>query len=502
MARFHLSSLLNLLRRRDVKNALDNLPNTPEDFYDGTMKRIFADEGSESLLARRVLSWMTYSYTQLAISDLQVAMAVEPGDRELDGDAILEEDILIEVCHGLIMVDQGIVRFVHYTAQEYFKSRALQLLPQGHRTIITTCLTCLRLNMPDTLAKNEDNSENLTNVPAYVNVLKDLGEPWYVEHERFPIAAYKEHSGVDTIWSCLRRYAAAYWGFHACEAFLVGPEEELQDELLAYLRSEDVLMKVERACLCPLVPNRGYHWTSRPKIFKWYAEKQLKATAKTYPGLLVAASFGLEPLITALLTSGIDVSTRDHQGRTALHLAAASRRILTVRYLLYRGVDPNARDMFGLTAFHYILTDSLDWTELAQIFLACGSVIDYPEESDREPFLIDMCYAGDLEKVTLLLTHGADVNTAYRNPQNGLIWETPLSTAVARHDYDLAALLISYKADPNVILSERPKYDYMSLDAPKSFSMLGNAQRDGNLQMQHLLLDAGAVNCDDNLPWF
>ncbi|KAL8969561.1 MAG: hypothetical protein Q9183_001945, partial [Haloplaca sp. 2 TL-2023] len=56
-----------------------------------------------------------------------------------------------------------------------------------------------------------------------------------------------------------------------------------------------------------------------------------------------------------LLTDAIDAE--DHNGRTALHYAAAANNPRAMQILLTHGADINARDNFGATALHYAVED-------------------------------------------------------------------------------------------------------------------------------------------------
>ena len=63
-----------------------------------------------------------------------------------------------------------------------------------------------------------------------------------------------------------------------------------------------------------------------------------------------AAMHGPPLMIEDLLNEGVKVNTRDKDGMTPLHLAAAGGRLANVTILVRRGADPLARDgKFGMT---------------------------------------------------------------------------------------------------------------------------------------------------------
>jgi hypothetical protein len=78
------------------------------------MERIEQQTKSRKMLARRVLSWVTYSRRHLSLKELQHALAVAPGMKEVDEEDIYNQDLLTSVCVGLVVLDEqsSIIRFV------------------------------------------------------------------------------------------------------------------------------------------------------------------------------------------------------------------------------------------------------------------------------------------------------------------------------------------------------------------------------------------------------
>jgi arginine utilization protein RocB len=114
LAQLHLNSLSRLLRPKDIRHALKHLSESIDDAYEQVMERI--DEQFETYrnLARKVLSWVSYSRRLLSFKELQHAMAITPGMKEVNEDDIYHQDLLMSVCAGLVVFDKesGIVRFV------------------------------------------------------------------------------------------------------------------------------------------------------------------------------------------------------------------------------------------------------------------------------------------------------------------------------------------------------------------------------------------------------
>jgi hypothetical protein len=114
LARLHTDSLVGLPNRAAVLGALERLPTEIHGAYDTVMERIKQQGQSDETLAKNVLLWVAQARRPLSVGELQHALAVLPGMKEMNTDHVTDEDILISVCAGLVVIDeqQSIVRFV------------------------------------------------------------------------------------------------------------------------------------------------------------------------------------------------------------------------------------------------------------------------------------------------------------------------------------------------------------------------------------------------------
>ena len=99
---------------RDVRDMLKCLPETLQNTYEEAVKRIRTQCLDDSNLAERVIYWVTYSIRPLLLQEIRCALAIEPGMTELGEDDLDDEESLISVCAGLVVVDDksSLVRLV------------------------------------------------------------------------------------------------------------------------------------------------------------------------------------------------------------------------------------------------------------------------------------------------------------------------------------------------------------------------------------------------------
>ena len=91
---------------REVRTALDNLPEEMDDTYDEAMERIERQDDNRKQLAGRVLSWIIYVVRPLSVKELQHALAVVPDSTNIDPEDIIDDEILTSVCSGLVVIDE------------------------------------------------------------------------------------------------------------------------------------------------------------------------------------------------------------------------------------------------------------------------------------------------------------------------------------------------------------------------------------------------------------
>ncbi|KAL9091478.1 MAG: hypothetical protein Q9165_004864 [Trypethelium subeluteriae] len=151
LARFHMDTLLEEHTPKKIRKALASLPQGEDALkttYDDAMRRVEGQNKKDQQLAKRVIGFICYAKRPFTKAELQEALSVEEDDEdELDDDSLVPENLLTSLCAGLVTVDEaiGIIRFVHYTTQEYFEAVRDNLFPEAQLDMARTCLTYLRL---------------------------------------------------------------------------------------------------------------------------------------------------------------------------------------------------------------------------------------------------------------------------------------------------------------------------------------------------------------------
>ncbi len=147
MATFHIEALGKKHNPGEILETLRVLPKTFPGIYDDAMNRI-ENDNENSTLALQVLSFLVYARRQLTLTELQHFLAVRPGDTDLRDEYITDGDTLLSICAGLVVIDDktGVVRLVHFTAQEYFDNIRASKFPVGDREMGHACLIYLSFN--------------------------------------------------------------------------------------------------------------------------------------------------------------------------------------------------------------------------------------------------------------------------------------------------------------------------------------------------------------------
>jgi ankyrin repeat protein len=349
LAQLHLDSIARKHTRVAVRQALEHLPKELSDSYKDVMERIWSQNEEDRELAKQVLGWISYARRPLTVTELQHAVAFEGETTDIDDGALIDVVDIVYVCSGLVTVVEGsnVIRFVHYTAQEYLEQVRNTRLPNMS---IGVALKCIK----------------------YLAATK--------ERDR----KYKLEDWVFRSNEPLLPYAAQYWCVHARFH-----ELQLQYEILNLFSDESRLTsamimfsRLQRVAIHHLSPREV-----RP--------------------LTAAVFFSLEATVKCLLVDGADVQHRNANGVTALHYAAICGPAEIIRMLLTNGALISARDSMGCTALHHAAGSGK--TKVVEELLVYGAKVDALDRYGIPP-LHFAANAGYTVEVQILLKNGADPN--------------------------------------------------------------------------------------------
>ncbi|KAI9878652.1 MAG: hypothetical protein M1830_000323 [Pleopsidium flavum] len=285
-----------------IMKALLSLPPDLTQIYQETLTRIKNQAEPDNLLGMRILQWISHAKRPLLVDELRHALAVEWDDDEgppqsLDLDNILDPESLVDVCAGLVIVEEEsqVIRLVHFTTEEFFRASRASLFPNADTQISKTCLTylCFEIFRKKSYTSDEERDTRLRDFPF-------LG------------------------------YAGFQWAFHLPP----NPEEDLRDMMLKML--DDHLS-----------------WPTLVQVVDIRGLNNIVADAGVYYGLTglhVAAYFGLDVLVSFLLEQRVDIEANDNDNKKPLHWAARGNRGTTTRLLLEKGANIEAKGAANMTA--------------------------------------------------------------------------------------------------------------------------------------------------------
>ncbi|KAF2179185.1 hypothetical protein K469DRAFT_801445 [Zopfia rhizophila CBS 207.26] len=130
----------------DVQKEVQTLPNGLGQAYDRILRRIQTSSIiTDKLAALTILLWIGCATYPLREEELLQALAIQHGARDFSKGRKALRDIQ-RTCGPFIEIENGVVRFVHFTAKEYIFGRQSDNFirtPEAHWQIASTCLTYL-----------------------------------------------------------------------------------------------------------------------------------------------------------------------------------------------------------------------------------------------------------------------------------------------------------------------------------------------------------------------
>ena len=489
MAKLLLDSLVTKLTRKALQEAISELPKTLNGTYDDALNRINKQNEDEKELAERILSWISYAFRPLNITELRHALAVIPGEDYFDEANMPDEEDLPSVCAGLVCVEEGskIVRLAHYTAQDYLESIRDQSFVDARRLVAATCLTYLSyegnrlcwngrhiIYRIDEDGYSEDTVDGSMSCP-YATQILNADETAKDVLDGDSTSFYHAKSGTPL---ALYQYAAHYWARHMKDRL----EEELQPLAMKFIHDD-----MNRQMALGVI--RRLWWTSRIKgpltvavqydlrhICHVLLERQAYDLSddegEGYRSLLSAAELGRDQVIRLILQQ-TELKTLIESDRnfvlTPLAWVAWTGNRAAVRFLLQSAGIIGAEDTTPesgryavyktqkLPEHHDPLIEGLKSMNIATTIPLIAVLSNVPtlqaalskpgaNTEDRDPThektaLHHASETGRTGIVELLLSKGADVRA------RDMYGETPLHYAVNSGNLEVVKLLVEAGSD-------------------------------------------------------
>jgi ankyrin repeat protein len=396
-----MDSFQEKLTVRDLKSALRNLPQGSDAYdvaYHNAMERIFAQGKGSSEMAKKILAWILCARRSLSTPELLHALAVLPGDTEIDEDNILKTEQLLTICAGLVTIDEQSdnVRFIHYTTQEYLQRNQEMWLPHAKIEIARSCIAYLSI---DGFAVGPCSSQ--------VDYEHRLREFVFLE------------------------YAAIYWGPHL--SLLMGTSYVAAlNEITTEAKS--LLLDDKRLGAASQVLFMSERWQS--------SERPVIEEGEGFSGSHWIGKFGLLPLLEQWIDRGYELDQFDFGGRTPLSWAAENGHGATVKQLLDTGkVHVDSKDNDGFTPLARASCSGQE--AIVNQLLDTGKVdVDSKAKYDQTPLSLAAENGHTAIVKQLLYTGKVDVNS---KDKDGC---TPLSRAAENgHSVIVKQLLDTGKVD-------------------------------------------------------
>ncbi|KAJ7840183.1 hypothetical protein B0H14DRAFT_2158627, partial [Mycena olivaceomarginata] len=121
LVKLQIESLYEIATIKGVRETLNHLPQDLQHTYANAMQRIDTQNKEDKRIAHLALKWVVNAKRPLTVQELREALAIEPGSTQFEEGSMLDIEVILSVCTGLLITDTVVstVRLVHYTAHEY-----------------------------------------------------------------------------------------------------------------------------------------------------------------------------------------------------------------------------------------------------------------------------------------------------------------------------------------------------------------------------------------------
>ncbi|KAJ7126657.1 ankyrin repeat-containing domain protein, partial [Mycena filopes] len=409
LAKLHMKALAEQRTPKQVRTALHNLPETLAETYADAMRRIDTQSKGDRQIAQAVLTWVTHAKQILSVADLRVALAIEPGAKELDDDDLLDIETILGVCAGLIIVDEhlSVVRLVHYTTQEYMDRNSLQHFPRAQIKITQSLLTFINFDSVwNFITGYDDDDVYDMKLPPLLEYCQYCLTHAAREPETDPEVQNMLLKFIHQIPFCMRFAQRHWYQWHT-----------LYDASPLYVAATTNLLDIG----CVLIGEGQY------------SEDMARELAS-------AAARGHCDMVRLLIGSGANVNSQNREYGNALQAAVYHGNREALQVLIEHGADVNAQGGKYGNALQAAV--HREHKEVVHLLIEHGADVN-AQGGKYGNALQAAVHREHKEVVHLLIEHGADVNA------QGGKYGNALQAAVHREHKEVVHLLIEHGADVN-----------------------------------------------------
>ncbi|KAJ6586375.1 ankyrin repeat-containing domain protein [Mycena vulgaris] len=452
LAKLHCESLATKNTVKAVRQALQHLPKDLTQTYDEAMERIDCQNDDDKELARLALTWVANAKRLLSVAELCEALAIEQEGTTFDVENIVEIDIVLSACAGLLIVDEtmAVVRLIHFTTQHYFDSVQAVRFPMAHTEITSRCLTYLFLQ-EDLLAIR--NSWDTHEAKALVVkhpflgygqycLLHAMGQPyppssisplWFSASAN--LLEISSHLLVDGISASGRAdelnsalCGAAFYGHMEMVQLLIksGADANAEGDDYGYGRALQASSYAGHDHITQFLISNG-------------ADVNL-ASGEYGPALKAASWMGQHRVIQLLVENGADIMSRKDGSRMPLQAASLAGHEAVVRLLIEEGAEVNATEGVEGTALQFASGNGYE--SVARLLVEKGAEVN-AQGGKYGTALQAASHQGNEQMVKFLIESGADVNF------QGGKYGTALQAAAEKGCESVVQILIKNGTDVN-----------------------------------------------------
>ncbi|KAJ7318937.1 hypothetical protein DFH08DRAFT_1086305 [Mycena albidolilacea] len=358
LAKLHIESLSTKNAIQTVRETLTDLPKNLHANYNAVMQRIESQNEEDRKTARSALIWVVNAKRPLKVSELIVALAIEPGARRLNTANVLGIDIILAVCAGLVTVDRrsSVVRLVHFTAQEYLDSIQAQRFPDAQTEITRTLLTFLAFDVfPNSLPSRRTQGfafglarRRQPELPPLLEYSQYCLEHAAGQPEAQLRSMIVEFLGRAVRWKQVMEFTWSLplwiypWPSQPAPLWIAAAANLL--DTAKFLLEGVPLRKHPNSAATIAVALDWGHSQMVELLLKNGADGNQWCEPYRAPLVVVASHFGLENIVRVLIDHGADLNAQGWEYGTALADASYSGRESIVQLLLANGADVNMRD--------------------------------------------------------------------------------------------------------------------------------------------------------------